>query len=234
VLEDSPILRLDRAAGGFELRGRVGTVHCRGVLLATNVFSEELGYLKRRILPIMTFASISRPLTDAELQAFGGQLNWGLTPADPAGTTVRMTADRRLIIRSQYQYTPRYRSTGKTRRKVRRIHEQALWARYPGFKSLGFDHTWGGVCGLSRNYVSFFGKLEPGLYAAACHNGVGAARGTISGKLLADLAVGADSSHLQDIISVSGMPARNPPEPLLGYGVRSRLRFTKWISRSEF
>lgn len=44
----------------------------------------------------MTFASWTRPLTDEEMKRYHGQLDWGLTPADHAGTTLRMTADRRI------------------------------------------------------------------------------------------------------------------------------------------
>ncbi|MNF17336.1 hypothetical protein D3C80_2207720 [compost metagenome] len=57
--------------------------------------------------------------------------------------------------------------------------------------------------------------------------------GTISGTLLADQVVGADSPQLRDIRAVTGMPSLNPPEPLLGLGVRSRIRLASWSSRSE-
>ncbi|MFI7826866.1 FAD-dependent oxidoreductase, partial [Acinetobacter baumannii] len=51
--------------------------------------------------------------------------------------------------------------------------------------------------------------------------------------LLADLVVGSDSQALKDIQYVTGMPSLNPPEPFLGLGVRTRIRFEKWRSRSE-
>jgi len=56
---------------------------------------------------------------------------------------------------------------------------------------------------------------------------------TISGNLLADLVVGADSQNLNDIQYVTGMPSLNPPEPLLGLGVKFRINLAKWQSRSE-
>jgi glycine/D-amino acid oxidase-like deaminating enzyme len=59
-------------------------------------------------VPVVTFASMTRPLTDTEMEVFGGQLDWGLTPADPGGTTLRMTQDRRLLVRNQYDYAGRY------------------------------------------------------------------------------------------------------------------------------
>lgn len=96
-----------------------------------------------------------------------------------------------------------------------------------------FTHTWGGVYAISRNFTNFFGQLDDGLFATACDNGVGAAWGTISGTLLADLAAGAQSTQLDDIRAVTGMPSLNPPEPFLGLGVRTRIRWAAWNSRSE-
>mgnify|MGYP006196300985 CR=1 FL=1 len=92
---------------------------------------------------------------------------------------------------------------------------------------------WGGVYAISRNFTNFFGELEPGVFASACDNGVGAAWGTISGTMLADQVVGADSTQLNDIRAVTGMPSLNPPEPFLGLGVRSRIHLAAWNSRSD-
>jgi glycine/D-amino acid oxidase-like deaminating enzyme len=146
-----------------------------------------------------------------------------------------MTRDRRLIIRNTYKHVPRYgRSiTDATRLKIREDHRAAFLARYPQLAHVDFTHTWGGVYAISRNFTNFFGELDDGVFATACDNGVGAAWGTISGTLLADKVLGADSQRLDDIEAVTGMPSRNPPEPFLGLGVRSRIRLAAWNSRSE-
>ncbi|WP_027855993.1 NAD(P)/FAD-dependent oxidoreductase [Marinobacterium jannaschii] len=231
--ENTPIEKLERRNGVWIAKTRDGEIQAKKVLLGTNIFTEQLGFLKSRMLPIMTFASMTRPLTDAELAAYGGTLDWGLTPADYAGTTLRMTRDRRLIVRNQYRYVPCYGSSFEERQKIRQQHREAMDVRYPMLKDLPFEYTWGGVCTLSRNYTSFFGELEPGLFASCCHNGVGAARGTISGKLLAEQASGGDSRLLRYMREVSGMPALVPPKPFLGVGVRARLKMAEWVSRSE-
>ncbi|MCY1268474.1 Gamma-glutamylputrescine oxidoreductase [compost metagenome] len=237
VLEESPIQRLEREAGGgrWVLHGEDGLIRTPRVLLGTSIFTQEFGFLRNRLLPVMTFASWTRPLTDAEMKATGIQADWGLTPADHAGTTVRMTQDRRLIIRNTYKHVPRYgRSIGDdTRAKIRDDHRKAFLARYPQLANVPFTHTWGGVYAISRNFTNFFGQLDDGLFATACDNGVGAAWGTISGTLLADMAVGAKSTLLSDIHAVTGMPSLNPPEPFLGLGVRTRIRWAAWNSRSE-
>ncbi|MCY1285591.1 Gamma-glutamylputrescine oxidoreductase [compost metagenome] len=236
VLEESPIQRLEKEADGhWVLHGNDGSIRTPSVLLGTSIFTQEFGYLRNRLLPVMTFASWTRPLTDAEMHAIGIQADWGLTPADHAGTTVRMTQDRRLIIRNTYKHVPRYgNSVGEgTRAKIRDDHRKAFLARYPQLAGVPFTHTWGGAYAISRNFTNFFGQLDDGVFATACDNGVGAAWGTISGTLLADRVVGAESSLLSDIQAVTGMPSLNPPEPFLGLGVRTRIRWAAWNSRSE-
>ncbi|MEZ5913507.1 MAG: hypothetical protein R3D84_15845 [Paracoccaceae bacterium] len=45
--------------------------------------------MTNRILPTITYASITRALTTAERKRYTGRMNWGLTPADAGGTTLR-------------------------------------------------------------------------------------------------------------------------------------------------
>jgi len=58
LLENSPITRLERdGRGGYVLHGSNGTIRTRRLLLGTSIFTQEFGYLKNRLLPVMTFAS---------------------------------------------------------------------------------------------------------------------------------------------------------------------------------
>ncbi len=236
LLENSPIRKLSKdIKGNWQLEGDQGKIITPIVLLSTSIFTKEFGYLKNRLLPVMTFASWTRPLTDEEMSRYKGDVNWGLTPADHAGTTLRMTADRRILIRNTYKHVPKYGASisDGVRANIQKEHRKAFFNRYPALSNVEFTHTWGGVYAISRNFTNFFGKLEDGIYATACDNGVGAAWGTISGTLLADLVVGNDSQALSDIQYVTGMPCLNPPEPFLGIGVKTRIQLAKWQSRSE-
>jgi len=233
VAEDTPVLDIQRKPGGFLLKTPDAEVHCRSLILATNIFTPELGYMGDRILPIMTFASMTPPLTDAQLKRYGGSLDWGLTPADHAGTTVRMTQDRRLIIRNSHHYAHDYNTPAALLPDVKRRHREGFDARYPQLSDVELEYTWGGASSLSRNFETFFGQLDEGVYTSACDQCVGAARGTISGMMLADMVSGKDSEMLRDMQLVSGKPARLPPKPLLKVGVPMRLKMARVASRSE-
>lgn len=233
IVENTPVLEITRVTGGFRLKTADTEISCRSLILATNVYTAEFGFLKDRILPVMTFASMTRPLTDGEMQLYGGQLDWGLTPADHAGTTLRMTQDRRLIIRNSYRYAHDYNTPTKILPGIQQKHREGFDARYPELNAVPFEHTWGGTSSLSGNFETFFGQLEEGIYTSCCDQSVGAARGTISGMMLADMACNKQSAQLQDMQDISGNPSWLPPKALLKIGVPLRLSLARAASRSE-
>ncbi|MCG6657520.1 FAD-binding oxidoreductase [Halomonas campisalis] len=232
--EHSPVVNLTHSGGQWCATTPEGEIRATKLLLGSNIYSQEFGFLKARMLPVMTFASMTRELTESEMALFSAAPHhFGLTPADHAGTTVRLTPDRRLIIRNQYRFVPRYHDDLAERTRIRQGHRVSFEARYPELTHVPFAATWGGACGLSRNYTAFFGKVGDNAWMSGVHQSVGAARGTISGKLLAELATGQDSSQLADMLAVSGKPARNPPEPFLSLGVKTRMKHAAWASRAE-
>ncbi|MBF7054660.1 FAD-binding oxidoreductase [Halomonas sp. KAO] len=234
LFEHTPVVSLNRGGGKWCATTPEGEVRATNLLLGSNIYAQEFGFLKHRVLPVMTFASMTRELTDEEMGLFSAAPHhFGLTPADHAGTTVRLTPDRRLIIRNQYRFVPRYHDDLAERTRIRQGHRASFEARYPELAQVPFTATWGGACGLSRNYTAFFGKVGDLAWMSGVHQSVGAARGTISGKLLAELATGEDSSQLADMLAVSGKPALNPPEPFLSLGVKTRMKQAAWASRSE-
>ncbi|WP_206461695.1 NAD(P)/FAD-dependent oxidoreductase, partial [Acinetobacter baumannii] len=160
LLEQSPIRSLQKSNNQWILQGDEGSITTPKVLLATSIFTREFGYLKNRLLPVMTFASWTRPLTDQEMNVYRGELDWGLTPADHAGTTLRMTADRRILIRNTYKHVPKYGANinDDNRRWIQEDHRKAFLDRYPDLANVPFTHTWGGVYAISRNFTNFFGE----------------------------------------------------------------------------
>lgn len=233
LAEHTAVSSITRVNQGFEVTTSKARIHCKKVILGTNIFTSELGYMADRILPIMTFASMTEPLNDQQMQQYGGQLDWGITPADHAGTTLRMTQDRRLIVRNSYRYAYDYNTPQSMIPMIAARHRKAFDARYPQLSDVDFQYTWGGASGLSGNFETYFGELEHNVYASCCDQSVGAARGTISGMMLADMACGRDSDLLKDMKQASGSPSRLPPKPLLRVGVPLRLAMARFASRSE-
>jgi glycine/D-amino acid oxidase-like deaminating enzyme len=216
--EDSPVTAIHRGPQVRVEAGR-GSVRTPRLVLATNGFTPAVGFLRRRLFPLLTFGSLTRPLTTAERAALGGAPEWGLVPEEPFGSTVRRTRDQRILVRNTVVYSAHLGADEARLRRARENHRRTLRARFPLLGSLDFEHTWGGVIGTSLNEAQFFGRIEDNVWAAAGYNGVGVAMGTVSGTLLADLIAGADSPLLADLRALPE-PAWIPPEPLLGLGVR--------------
>ncbi|MHC4447624.1 MAG: NAD(P)/FAD-dependent oxidoreductase [Planctomycetota bacterium] len=231
LFEESPVHEVRRESD-IHLECAEGSVNAKHLLLASNGFTPSMGFLKRRLFPLFTFASLTRPLEPDEQAALSGNPEWGLLPSERIGTTVRRTQDNRILIRNSIRYSAGVRIGDDQRRKIRKIHLNSFRVRFPALREVDFQYTWGGVMGMSMNNAQFFGRVAPDVFASAAYNGVGIATGTASGMLLADLAVGSESALLAEIQALPG-PAWIPPDPLLGLGVRATVKLMQVRAGAE-
>ncbi|WP_236551352.1 FAD-dependent oxidoreductase [Billgrantia tianxiuensis] len=140
--------------------------------------------------------------------------------------------DGRICIRNCFTYNPSVSTSENRLARVRAIHRRSFERRFPMLPNVEMEYTWGGALCLTRNGGTPFGEIAPGVYSAVCQNGLGLTRGTISGKLIAEYALGIES-ELLDIMLEQPKPQSNPPEPLLGIGVRSTLAWKEWQAGTE-
>ncbi len=95
------------------------------------------------------------------------------------------------------------------------------------------EHRWSGHLCLSLNSVPVFGEIERGVFAACCQNGLGTVKGTLAGKLAADLAAAANEPMVADMLAYD-QPKRIPPEPFMTLGVNAKLAWLKYRAGSDF
>ncbi|WP_246796038.1 NAD(P)/FAD-dependent oxidoreductase [Burkholderia perseverans] len=216
------------AITGVEYGERIVLAHRNGrivadkLVLANNAFGARFGFLQQTMLPVFLYASLTRPLTEAEQAALGGQPFWGVIPADPFGSTLRRTHDNRILVRNSFSFNPNGLPKEKCLPRCAERHRLSFARRFPMLPEVGFDYTWSGSLALSQNHKGFFGQLAPNVYGALCCNGLGITRGTVTGTLLADWLAGKRSEQIDFLLATSG-PSRNPPEPLLSLGVNATL-----------
>lgn len=199
-----------------------GSITADKLVLTNNAFGMRFGFLQGSMLPIFTYASLTRPLTEQEQARLGGKEFWGLIPADPFGTTLRRTHDNRILVRNSFSFNSDGRSKQKYLDRFVGRHRDSFARRFPMLPGVEFDYTWGGSLAISRNHMGFFGQLAPNVYGALCCNGLGVTRGTVTGTLLADWLAG-QRNDLIDFLLASPGPNRNPPEPFLSMGVNMNL-----------
>ena len=219
-------MRRIRREGRWRVDTNQGTLRADRAFLALNGYGAALGVLRRRVFPLLTFASWTRPLASGELAQVGDREQWGLVAEDRMGTTLRRTLDGRILVRSVVRYVPSLRVAERELARIRSQHLQSLRTRWPGLEGVELEFSWAGVLGMTLNQGQFFGRLGPELYASMGYNGTGVAMGTASGMLLADYAVGADSPLLGDALALP-RPTWLPPQPFLGWGVRSTVAFLR-------
>jgi glycine/D-amino acid oxidase-like deaminating enzyme len=227
LFEESPVQKVDPGSP-VHVQCAEGTIRAKNVLLTTNAFVTKLGFLKGKVFPLIGCGSLSRPLTEDEQAAMGGESEWGITGA----TTVRRTLSNRILVRYGTYYTADFRLNSSRRHELLRVHRMSLKRRFPMLGKLEFEHTWAGVYCMTWGWDSQFGQVEPGVFAALGYCGVGLPRGTISGSLLAEYAMGGQSDLIADVQKLSD-PRRLPPQPFLGIGIQARLAWYRWQSRGE-
>ncbi|KIH82951.1 Oxidoreductase [Pseudomonas batumici] len=221
LYENTPITEVEYGDKTV-LTHQFGRIVADKLILTNNAFAMSFGFLKGRMLPIFTYASLTRQLTEDEQARLGGRPYWGVIPADPFGTTLRRTPDNRLLVRNSFSFNADGRSHPKYLQRFKQRHQNSFALRFPMLPDVNFEYTWGGSLAMSRNHMAHFGQLTSNVYGALCCNGLGVTRGTVTGTLLADWLAG-KRNHLIDFLLSSPGPNRNPPEPLLSAGVNMNL-----------
>lgn len=233
--ENSPVTGLIRAKGVWTATTPDGSIQAPNVILGVNGHAESFGFFRRRLMHVFTYASMTRTLTTEEVATLGGEPVWGVTPADPLGTTVRRISGvggDRIVIRNRFTYDPSMTVTDRRIASVGRDHDRAFRARFPMLKQVEMESRWGGRLCLSRNDVPAFGEVDERLFAACCQNGLGTAKGTFAGVAAADLAVGQDTLFTRHQLAAAP-PARLPPQPLTWLGANARMRWGERMAGRE-
>ena len=226
IHELSPVTSLVRE-GDWVARTPQGSITAPRVILAVNGHLNSFGFLPGRLMHVFTYASMTRELTADEVARLGGAPRWGVTPADPMGTTVRRlsgTGGHRIVVRNRFTFDPSMEVNDARIANVARDHDRAFHARFPMLKGMEMEYRWGGRLCLSRNSVQVVGEIEDGLFTACCQNGLGTAKGTLAGLLAAELVTGARSQALDRALAAN-QPTRLPPEPIARLGAFARLRW---------
>jgi glycine/D-amino acid oxidase-like deaminating enzyme len=236
LYESTPVTRLEQTGPDWCATTPAGSVTAPRVILGVNGHANSFGFYQRRLMHIFTYASLTRALTPDEARKLGGEPRWAATPADPQGTTVRRisgTGGDRILIRNRFTYDPSLEVDQTRMDRVASGHDRSFAARFPMLGGVAMEHRWGGRLCLSRNGVPTFGELESGLFSACCQNGVGIAKGTLSGMLAADYAASGNDPMVADMLAFDA-PERLPPEPLASLGANALLTWKTWRAGVEF
>ncbi len=209
-----------------------GIIKTKKIIFTTNAFLKSLGIKSSYNFPITLTASMTRRLSDKEFKSIGEPNEWGVLPVRPMGATIRMTKDRRLLIRNTAEVLSPYKMANKDLKKRSVNQKIGIQKRFPQLPNNIIQSTWSGVVSRSRNSSQIFEKIDHNIFAAGCYNGSGIGVGTLFGEQIAMRASNQNTKEI-DIIEERRKPTWLPPQPFLNLGVKTRLIYERFRAKSE-
>ena len=209
-----------------------GTIVTKKIIFATNGFIKSLGIKVNYNFPITLTASMTRQLSNEEFSSIGEPKEWGVLPVKPMGATIRMTKDKRILIRNTAEVHNPFKMSKEILNKRSKIHENGIKKRFPKLPDDIIQSTWSGVVSRSRNSSQIFEKIKENIFVAGCYNGSGIGVGTLFGEQIA-LKASNQNTYETEIIEKRTKPTWLPPQPFLSLGIKARLFYERLRAKSE-
>jgi glycine/D-amino acid oxidase-like deaminating enzyme len=232
LYENSSLLSWKKTKDIISCKFKNGRINTKKIIFATNGFLKSLGIKSSYNFPITLTASMTRSLTDDEFKSIGQPKEWGVLPVRPMGATIRMTKDKRILIRNTAEVYNPFRMS-KFDLEKRSINQKiGIQKRFPQLPEDIIQSSWSGVVSRTRNSSQIFEKIDNNVFAAGCYNGSGIGVGTLFGEQIAIKASEENSKEIE-IIEARNKPTWLPPQPFLNLGVKTRLIYERLRARSE-
>ena len=187
-------------------------------------------------MQLFLYAVMTPELDETALARLGGRSRWGITPSNPMGTTMRRidTAQggNRIVTRTCATLRPGARPLRADLDRAARVMQRKFDQRFPQLAGMRMQHAWAGHLCLSLNGVAVMREIEDGVVSGCVQNGLGTARGTLTGIGAAELACG-ETSAITDHFTAEPPPRRLPPQPLRQIGANAVLRWKEWRAAAE-
>ena len=232
LYENSSLLNWKKINGTINCDFKNSSIKTKKIIFATNGFLKSLGIKKNYNFPITLTASMTRPMTDEEFRSIGDPKEWGVLPVRPMGATIRLTKDRRILIRNTAEVHNPYKMKQSDLNKRSIKQKIGIKKRFPQLPENIIQSTWSGIVSRTRNSSQIFEKIDDNIFAAGCYNGSGIGVGTLFGE---QIAIKASNEHTNEIeiIEKRSRPTWLPPQPFLDLGVKARLIYERLRARSE-
>jgi glycine/D-amino acid oxidase-like deaminating enzyme len=207
-------------------------INTQKIIFCTNGFLKSLGIKNNYNFPITLTASMTRPLTDTEFKSIGEPNEWGVLPVRPMGATVRMTKDKRILIRNTAEVHSPFQMSKSDLDKRSLNQKLGINKRFPSLADDIIESSWSGIVSRTRNSSQIFEKNDDNVFVAGCYNGSGIGVGTLFGE---QIAIKASNNHTAEIelIESRNKPTWLPPQPFLDLGIKSRLIYERFRAISE-
>ena len=232
LFENSCLLNWKKVDDTILCNFQNGSIKTKKIIFATNGFLKSLGIKTNYNFPLTLTASMTRPLTKEEYENIGEPKEWGVLPVKPMGATIRLSKNKRILIRNTAEVHNPFKMS-KLDLKKRSIKQKiGIKKRFPQLPDDIIQSTWSGVVSRTRNSSQVFEKIDNNIFVAGCYNGSGIGVGTLFGEQIAIKASNVETSEIKTI-ETQNKPTWLPPQPFLNLGVKSRLFYERIRAKSE-
>ena len=232
LLENSKLIKWSKINDIISCDFKNGNIKAKKIIFATNGFLKSLGIKSNYNFPITLTASMTRPLSDQEFKSIGEPKEWGVLPVRPMGATIRMTKDRRILIRNTAEVYDPYHMSQSVLNKRKLKQKIGIKKRFPQLPEDIIQSSWSGIVCRSRNGSQIFEKIDKNIFVAGCYNGSGIGVGTLFGEQIALMANNEITEEIK-IIEKRQKPNWLPPQPFLNFGVKTRLFYERLRASSD-
>ena len=232
LYENSPLLNWKKINDIIHCNFKSGSIKAKKIIFATNGFLKSLGIKKNYNFPLTLTASMTRSLNDKEFKSIGEPKEWGVLPVRPMGATIRMTKDRKILIRNTAEVHNPFKMSKQDLKKRSILQKIGIKKRFPQLPYDIIESTWSGIVSRTRNSSQIFEKIDNNIFVAGCYNGAGIGVGILFGEQIAIKASNEYSREIE-IIEARSKPSWLPPEPFLSIGVKSRLMYERLKALSD-
>ena len=156
----------------------------------------------------------------------------GSFTSETNGATIRMTKDKRILIRNTAEVHNPLKMSKMNLDKRSLKQKIGIKKRFPQLPDDIIQSSWSGIVSRTRNSSQIFEKIDNNIFIAGCYNGSGIGVGTLFGE---QIAIKASDEHTSEIETIEkrDKPTWLPPQPFLNLGIKTRLVYERFRSRSD-
>jgi len=184
LLENTDVVSIKKASGGFEVGTERGAVRAREVLAATNGYTPSaLGAFRRRVIPIGSYIIATEPLAP---EVAGRLMPSQRVMSDTKNLLYyfRLSPDKRMVFGGRASFTPASprRSAGILRAGMREV--------FPELDGVKIEYAWSGKVAYPVDHLPHAGRLG-GVHYSMGYCGHGVALATYLGTRMGQVIAGA-------------------------------------------
>ncbi|MFL6698175.1 MAG: NAD(P)/FAD-dependent oxidoreductase [Vitreoscilla sp.] len=188
IFEGTEVTSLQQDAGGVTIRTADGEVRATQVLLAGNVYLQDVApALEARIMPVGTYVVCSEPV-DEKLADTLIPTRSCVCDTDFVLDYFRTTNDHRMLFGGRVSYSTR------TPANLQESMRRRMVDVFPQLASTKIEFAWGGFVDITMNRAPDFGRIGANVYYLQGFSGHGLALTGLAGRLVAE-AMTADASR---------------------------------------